>query len=125
MNISPEGIQKVIEFHEKYLSNQMECDGATTAISTFLRDNNVEHVVKSGVVKVTAGGRDGVFAPHFWIEIGPRVIDFRLRMWFGDEPNIPHGVFVPGECGVEYEGEQIELQERSRVAIGMVIGYRG
>ena len=125
MNISPEEIQKVIEFHETYLSNKLECDGATIAISTFLRNHGVEHVVKCGVVKVTAGGRDGVFAPHFWVEIGKKVIDFRLRMWFGNEPDIPHGVFAPGDCGIEYEGEVVELQERSRVAIGFVIGYRG
>lgn len=76
MNISPEGIQKVLEFHEKYLSDKLECDGATTAISTFLRDNDVAHQVKCGVVSIG----EEVVAPHFWIQIGTKVIDFRLKM---------------------------------------------
>jgi len=121
VHISEEGIKRVWEFHEAYLSDSLECDGATTAISTFLRNHQVDHVVKFGAVSLG----EQIMAPHFWIEIGNKVIDFRLEMWFGKSPDVPHGVFNPENTAVDYEGEEIQIQERSRIAIAAVIGYNG
>jgi hypothetical protein len=47
-------------------------------------------------------------APHFWIEVpleaALAVVDYRARMWLGDEADILHGVFDAGESAVVYDG---------------------
>ena len=122
MNISQDGIIAVNKFYKQYCEGRiLDCDGATNIISTFLNDNGVQHVTKCGTVRL----KQGEFTPHFWIEIGNQVIDFKLRKWFGEEPDIPHGVFNPNTVGAEYEGEEFELSERSRIAMRVVLGYNG
>ena len=54
--------------------------------------------------------------PHFWIDLPDgSCIDYRARMWLGNE-GVPHGVFNPKEFpDVVYTGEPIQLKSLSPV----------
>lgn len=67
----------------------LECDGLSTVISSLLTAAGFKHELYIGRVSSNVGR----ISPHLWIEIDGFVIDYRLRMWLGDDPSIPHGVF--------------------------------
>jgi hypothetical protein len=86
-------------------SAQLECDGMTRVLHTVLADKHISHTVKAGGVQ----WGEHNFSPHFWIELpGGKVVDYRLRMWFGR--NAPHGVFDPRKEGVAYTGRTMSMQ---------------
>jgi len=88
----------------KYDDSPLECDGFTRVAAFLLRMANVTHTTFVGSVSVKGES----FNPHFWIRLETgEVVDYRLRMWFGDDA--PHGVFVPSENGVEYLGTPTEI----------------
>lgn len=84
---------------------KLECDGMTWVISYLLQKLNIPHTCVSGYVKYDH--REKILAPHFWIELPlGYVCDFRLRMWFGDEDHIPHGIFKANESpAFAYHGQ--------------------
>lgn len=72
--------------------SELECDGLTRVITTVLTVNGLPHTCYLG--RVTVGGRH--VEPHYWIELGTGLrVDYRARMWLGDAPAVPHGVFQP------------------------------
>ncbi len=74
----------------------LECDGMTCLISALLSRARIEHTV--GVGGILHRPSDRNVAPHLWINLadGWRV-DYRARMWLGDRPEVPHGVFWPSD----------------------------
>jgi hypothetical protein len=57
----------------------------------------------SGYVQAAAGD---IVAPHFWLSVDGYIVDFRLRMWLGDEDSVPHGIFKASDAaGFDYCGE--------------------
>lgn len=86
----------------------VECDGMTYAISYLLGKAGIAHARKIGHVECPQTFQ--VVHPHCWIELdADTVIDFRLRMWLGDEDRIPHGVFRVSEHDIRYTGQ---IQDR-------------
>lgn len=84
---------------DRYDDLPLECDGLSRVLSKVLSRNRIEHRLMIGTV--TFNGKN--FPVHFWIELPDgRVVDYRLRMWFGDKA--PHGVFRATES-LQYEGE--------------------
>ena len=81
----------------------LECDGLTRVCHYVLRQHGIAHRCFSGECKF---GKTTV-PVHFWITSGRYVVDYRLRMWCGDEA--PHGVFEADSSDVEYHGEEIQL----------------
>jgi len=80
----------------------LECDGLTTIISSLLSEISVPHHVYIGCA---ATGEGIGITPHLWIEIGDVVIDYRLRMWLGDDLSVPHGVFKKSDYEhITYDG---------------------
>lgn len=80
----------------------LECDGLSTVISSLLTAAGVSHKLLIG--SVTTVGNVGM-SPHLWIEVGEYVIDYRLRMWLGEIPSIPHGIFKKSEYShIRYSG---------------------
>lgn len=72
----------------------LECDGLTHAVSFVLHEAGIKHYCAMGFVKDADTGN--CVAPHVWIELTDGwIVDFRLRMWLGDEDRVPHGVFHP------------------------------
>jgi hypothetical protein len=100
------------EFENCYL----ECDGLTTVISSLLTTAGIPHKVYVG--RAACSGKR--ISPHLWVELeNGTIIDYRLRMWLGSHPEIPHGVFNPSDySSVEYVGqERACFGERDPVAL--------
>jgi hypothetical protein len=84
----------------------LECDGLTSVISSLLTGAGVSHRIFIGSAKTE--GNFGI-SPHLWIEVDDYVIDYRLRMWLGDDPSIPHGFFKKSEYShITYSGSATE-----------------
>jgi hypothetical protein len=98
------------ELLEKYDACGLECDGLTRVLTTVLQEHSIPHVCVVGTLTYT-GTNEG--APvHFWIDLpsGER-IDYRARMWLGERPDVPHGIFDPADFpGVTYQGHPIPLE---------------
>lgn len=89
----------------QYLDDcKLDCDGMTYAIAIALEDANIEHTRMVGHVHWVPG--EDVIDPHCWIELPVgAVIDFRLRMWVGDDDEVPHGIFYPDSDSIQYVGQ--------------------
>lgn len=88
----------------------LECDGMSYAISVALGRAGIRHRCALGYVRDEQTGN--CVAPHLWIVLADGwIVDFRLRMWLGDEDRIPHGVFHPQlQPEFTYQGEYRERQ---------------
>lgn len=82
----------------------LECDGLTFALGHALERAGIRHRRMVGYVSWYPGKE--LVVPHCWIELGGGyVIDFRLRMWLGNNENVPHGIFWPCPFEIRYYGE--------------------
>lgn len=90
----------------------LECDGLTRVISLILSRAGIVHDVLVGNVQMDGSSR--IVQPHLWIALSDdTVIDFRLRMWFGDLVEVPHGHFNPESFQhMHYQGTAIEGWEQ-------------
>lgn len=112
----PDAALEELQANLQYLDDcQLECDGMTYAISCALEKANIEHKRMVGHVHWYPG--QDVVDPHCWITLpGGMVVDFRLRMWVGDDESIPHGVFIPDPFEVRYVGvEQTSITPSQEV----------
>jgi hypothetical protein len=88
--------------------HHLECDGLTHVIHRVLSDENIEHTVYTGQV-INTFNFDTI-PIHLWIDINNIRIDYRVRMWLGDMPDIPYGVFYPADYpSIRYEGSPTQL----------------
>lgn len=108
----------------QYDKLDLECDGMTRVLSYLLHTNNIDHSVCRGHVVLldeVEGDPDeglyecGLINPHFWIEVDGLVVDYRLRMWTQDLPQVyvesrvPHGVFVGSDYAyVTYNNHHLQ-----------------
>jgi len=75
----------------KYTKLPLECDGLTKVISYILTKHNIKHIVCIGNLII-----DNKSILHYWIELPNKdIIDYRARMWFGNNNTIPNGIFNP------------------------------
>ncbi len=90
----PDKIRALLDVYDR---SSTECDGMTRVCHTVLTRENIPHVCVVGVCRYGAK-----YLPiHLWIDLlddlkGYRV-DYRARLWLGDSPDVPHGVFRPEE----------------------------
>lgn len=84
----------------------VECDGMSSLVATLLTQQGIQYQGMAGAIQ--PAGHSGVI-PHFWIEVGDLVIDYRARMWLGDKPDIPHGVFIKADHAQRYQGTPVQL----------------
>lgn len=111
-------IERILKSLDQYDDGcNLECDGLTRVLSYVLTINHVEHEVEVGTIQdtVTAKG----FKPHFWIDLPDgRRIDYRARMWLGENNRIPHGVFNPDEYSdVRYDGDVCVFENLNPTAV--------
>lgn len=80
----------------------LECDGLTRVLHYVLDQKEIPHIVYYGLISSKAGSM-----PHYWIKLKDnRIVDYRARMWFGDQA--PHGIFNPDDQDfVTYEEKDI------------------
>ncbi len=86
------------EHLEKYeaMSDQyhwLECDGFSKVLAYEMISDGYQPEIKIGKVLHD----DKILPYHHWVIVNNHTIDFRLRMWFGN--NAPHGEILRG---VEY-----------------------
>lgn len=62
---------------------ELECDGLSRVLSYKMLKAHQPHAVMTGTLP------NGI--PHWWIESGDCVVDYRLKRWLGDDA--AHGVF--------------------------------
>jgi len=72
----------------------LECDGVSQALSQALVHADIDHEIHIGSLTVDGSGRIPL---HWWLVLpnGAWYCDIRARMWLGEAPVIPHGVFQP------------------------------
>lgn len=80
----------------------VECDGFTRLAATILSAHKIDHTVMVGALH----GPEDSIPLHYWIECEDFVIDYRARMWLGNDA--PHGVFQK-EYPWKYAGKPIEM----------------
>ena len=86
----------------------LECDGLTRILHKILSDNEIKHTVYTG--EVIHKDNAETIPIHFWIDIEDLRIDYRARMWLGETPDIPHGIFHPTNYPkIYYQGSSIKL----------------
>lgn len=90
----------------------LECDGLTRVISLILSRAGIVHEVFAGKVQMEGSSR--IVQPHLWIILSDNtMIDFRIRMWMGDQVEVPHGHFDPVSFQhMNYQGSPIEGWEK-------------
>lgn len=95
----------------------LECDGLTRVISMILYHSNIPHRIHIGSIKSECGE-----IPHFWISLNDGfLIDYRAKMWMGDKPDVPHGIFKEyNGSTINYKGKSVIPDERS-VFIGEIL----
>jgi len=64
----------------------LECDGTSNVLSYYLKMIGIKHECFIGSVYFL----DQKVYPHFWIETQDLIIDFKTRIWLGDDA--PQGV---------------------------------
>ena len=103
--MTTEKIRKMLGKHDQ---PGLECDGFTRVASYLLSEEGVGHSVFEGLVKL---GSAISVEPHFWIVLDDgMVVDYKLRMWTGDSPIFPHGVFLMEDFPrVTYTGQEVKL----------------
>lgn len=84
----------------------VECDGMCRLVVTRLCAAKIEH--RAMVGSITLG--DKVMSPHWWVEVEDMTIDYRARMWLGDIPLVPHGVFRQDTCATVYKGIEVVME---------------
>lgn len=86
---------------------RLECDGMTRVISALLHRDGIAHSAMLGRLGVCGVGE---IPNHYWIQLADgRLIDLRARMWLGDDPRVPHGVFEQERADARYEGLAVDL----------------
>jgi hypothetical protein len=94
---------------DEYDLLHLECDGLTRILDYVLHQHSIRHKVCAGRISYPATGES--MAPHFWIEVPLEevvaVVDYRARMWLGDEADILHGIFRAGGSAVVYDGSSV------------------
>ena len=85
----------------------VECDGMSRLVATVLSQQGIpfQGMVGSIVPKDT-----NYRIPHFWVQVGDLVIDYRAQMWLGDASDVPHGVVRAEDYPGIYEGEPFHLE---------------
>lgn len=78
-----------------------ECDGFVRLAQAVLSKYSISHKVMRGTVTAPYGE----IGLHFWIEAGGFFVDYRARMWLGEQA--PHGIFRYSDC--VYEGEEVSM----------------
>jgi len=98
---------KVRELIKPYEGLRLECDGMTRVVTYLLKQNGIPHKVMLGTIAVDGKGD---FSPHYWVELpSGEVVDYKSRMWFGNDRMIPQGVFKPEGTVVSYDGRVVSL----------------
>jgi hypothetical protein len=112
--------EKIKAITDRFDTCHLECDGMTRVLQFYLTKEQVPHKVYIGQI-VDKRTNEG-FSPHYWIKTGNLFIDYRAKMWLGEEEHIPHGVFhIKNYPEIAYYGYRIELNLLPEAVVNMWI----
>lgn len=105
---------------EPYIDAPVECDGFTRIAHSLLAGAGVTHTCMAGRLVSTSLNEE--LPLHFWIQLDDcRVIDYRARMWLGDDAGVPHGVFPTDQYpDWSYQGAEVNLPVFSATMIQLL-----
>lgn len=105
---------------EPYIDAPVECDGFTRIAHSVLAGAGVTHTCMAGRLVSTSLNEE--LPLHFWIQLDDgRVIDYRARMWLGDDAAVPHGVFPTDQYpDWSYQGAEVNLPVFSATMIQLL-----
>lgn len=113
------GIERLLDDVLDIKTLALECDGLTRLIHRVLFEEGIEHQMYRGML---VWRQKQIY--HHWIEIGDLIVDYALRMWFGEE--LPHGVFhastIPWD--LKYRGSKFDEPPCSDQAFVILTGLR-
>ena len=92
-------IDKITEILKEIEQAPVECDGFARLASYLLTKNKIGHQIMVGSLSTPMGK----IPLHFWVVVDDLIIDYRARMWLGE--NAPHGVFSNTKPDSFYQGE--------------------
>ena len=109
-NAGRPSLQEIKFWCDPYDTCRVECDGMTNILHYVLSHAGIAHEVYTGYVEYGPVG----ISWHMWLKIACRegiaLVDYRARMWLGDDARVPHGVFLPVHFDeVQYVGEVTSL----------------
>jgi hypothetical protein len=118
----------------KYDALKLECDGLTRVLHWVLQRAGVPHEIYFGEAFVyhpeDEHGDGNLVRPHWWIQCGDYIIDYRLGMWCDEEAKAPKGIFKPeklqikdlGEVShVEYKGQETSFPEMNETVFDILV----
>lgn len=85
----------------------VECDGMARLVVTVLEKHNIPYQAMLGEI-VPTGLTCSI--PHFWVQVGDLIIDYRARMWLGESDQVPDGVVNLADFEHLYQGRPIHLE---------------
>lgn len=105
---------RVVAVLAKYLDAPVECDGFTRLAHTALLREGISHEVRVGSLSEN-GEPDNGIPLHYWIVLGDgRIVDYKARLWLGEDSRVPHGVFAEAAFpDWLYQGEPISISPLS------------
>lgn len=106
---------------EPYSKAPLECDGFTRIAHSVLTEAGIPHSCMCG--RLASTSRDAEIPLHFWIQLDDgRVIDYRARMWLGEDAAVPHGIFKADEYPIwSYQGAEVNLPVLSPTLIQFLL----
>lgn len=110
------------ELLSEYDSCPLECDDLTRVLHSVLYRQGIEHTCFVGSITDTSKHKG--FSPHFWIELpDSTVIDYRARMWLGNKPEVPHGIFSLNDYHhIAYKGDAVDLEPLPQTLFDVLTG---
>lgn len=104
-SIDKQMIEKLLE--ELISAPSLECDGFTRMALTLLYRHSIPCKAFMGELVL----KDGRAIPlHFWLECGSFLIDYKARMWLGEDALVPHGTMLTAEVCHLYHGQPVDMQ---------------
>jgi len=80
-------------------------DGVSRLVVTRLAKKHIPYRVMLGRLEL----QDKVVYPHFWVEAGGCVIDYRAAQQVDDKSGVPHGVIPLDSVKGRYQGQEIVI----------------
>lgn len=103
----------------------LECDGLSQVLHKVLADACIKHSFCVGRVAYrTASGEERLVKVHCWLEVaeGGLIVDYRLRLWLGSHPDVPHGIFNPDDyTNIKYVGKAVEVVIPNRAIFNALV----
>jgi hypothetical protein len=106
---------KISQLLKEIENSRTECDGFVRLASYILTKNDITHQIKVGSLQLSENKAS--IPLHLWIELEDYIIDYRARMWLGNQA--PHGVFKR-DPSYSYSGKNAKIGKANEVLFNIL-----